>query len=843
MIFLYRKTIEEVVTNYNTNIVEGLTLNQVEKHTKQYGYNKLDDKKNKSIIKIFLSNFLDWLVLILLLAAVVSIIVDPSDYIESLIIMIVLIINALIDTIEQVKTRKSLESLKKLSKSEIVVFREKEKIKINSELLVPGDIISLRKGDVVPADIRLIECNNLEVDESSITGESLGVHKDISLIQNKREIHSQTNMLFSSSNILKGNAKGVVVATGVNSSLGEIAKNLKEENKQSPLQTKLDKLAKVIGVMCIVICIIVFCLEVVNKTSYLSALKSAIALSVAAIPEGLACIVTLILTIGVNKMSKHNVIVKKLDKVETLGSVNIICTDKTGTLTENKMRLEGVYADFYSKVGSLSKESIKCLKWANLAVNKEDIDPTDQSILNESNKLGEIKHKLVKIEPFDSKNKMLKVIVEVDNKKYLVVKGAFDYIVKEAVYKERWYKAHDDLAKQGLRIICVAYKEVSDISFSLNNLKILGILAIKDNLRKNIHKSIQEAKNAKIRTIMITGDHKVTAQAIASEAGILDDYEVITSSELNKLSDDELQKNITKYSVYARMTPLDKLRVVKAWQSKDLVVAMTGDGVNDSIALHQADCGIALGSGCDVSKEASDLIIVDDNYSSIIRGVKEGRCVYDNICKCVKYLLSSNIGEVLAILLVSIFSLTTNINYGVALAPIHLLFVNLITDSLPAFSLGLERADKDIMNKPPKSMKESIITKSLGISICVNGLVIGLATVWAYVIGYTKNPITGMTMAFLTLSLSQLFHSYNCKSDKTVFSVKSFDNIMLNVSFIFGVVISLGVTYLPINTIFKLTPLNISGIISVVMLSTLCIISSEVLKTFKKKITNNLFYF
>lgn len=840
---MYRKTIEEIQEQFCTNKETGLSLEQASSKLKENGYNKIESKKKKNIFLIFFSNFLDWLVIILLLAAVVSVIVDPSDYIESLIILFVLMVNALIDTVEQLKTTKALNALKKLSESNVLILREKKKIEIHSELLVPGDIIFLKKGDVVPADIRILESNNLEVDESSITGESLGVHKDNVLLRKKEDIHSQTNMLFSSSSILKGNCCGIVTATGVNSTLGEIAKNLKEDNNLSPLQIKLDKLAKFIGVMCIGICILVFVLEVFNGTSYLNALKSAIALSVAAIPEGLACIVTLVLTLGVNRMAKQNVIVKKLDKVETLGSVNIICTDKTGTLTENKMRLDGVYTDYYTKVGNLSRESVKCLKWANLAINLDDVDATDKSILNEAEKLGKIKHKLIELIPFDSKSKMLKVIVEIDGKKYLVVKGAFDYIVKHSKYPERWYAAHEELASKGLRVLCVAYKELGSASENLTDVVILGLLAIKDNLRKNIYKSVTEAKKAKIRTIMITGDHKTTARAIAKEAGILESYEVITSEELNKLTDADLETQVTRYSVYARMTPFDKVRVIKAWQKQDLVVAMTGDGVNDSIALHQADCGIALGSGCEVSKEASDLIIIDDEYNSIIKGVKEGRRVYDNICKCVKYLLSSNIGEVLAILLVSICSLSGNINYGVALAPIHLLFVNLITDSLPAFALGLEKSGEDIMNKPPKSMKESIISKRIGIDICLNGLVIGLATIWAYFIGFEINALTGMTMAFLTLSLSQLFHAYNCKSERTIFSKKTFDNKVLNFSFVFGLLISLVIIFAPVNSIFKLTPLSLSQIISVILLSSLCFISSEFLKTFKSKISCNLFYF
>ncbi len=840
---MYRKTIEEITNIYNTSISEGLKDNEIIKKRKEYGLNKIESKKRKNFIVIFLSNFLDWLVIILLLAAVVSVIVDPSDYIESLIILFVLIINASIDTIEQIKTTKALNALKKLSESDVHVIRNNSKQEIHSELLVPGDIIMLKKGDIIPADIRIISSNNLEVDESSITGESLGVPKDDKNINNKREIHSQHNMLFSSSSILKGNCIGIVVATASNSTLGEIAKNLKEDTKQSPLQMKLDKLAKSIGIICILICISVFFLEVLNQTDYLNALKSAIALSVAAIPEGLACIVTLVLTIGVNKMAKENVIVKKLDKVETLGSVNIICTDKTGTLTENKMRLQGVYTDFYSKVDNLSKESLKCLKWANIAINKDDIDQTDTSIINEAKKYQEIEHKIIKLIPFDSKSKMLKVVVLINGKKYLIVKGAFDYIIKHVDYKERWNKAHEELASKGLRMICVAFKEVDNIDTSLQNVQILGLLAIKDNLRKNIQESVKEAKNAKIRTIMITGDHKTTAQAIAKEANILENYETITSEELNKLSDEELQKNITKYSVYARMTPFDKVRVVKAWQKQGLVVAMTGDGVNDSIALHKADCGIALGSGCDVSKEASDLIIVDDEYQSIIKGVKEGRRVFDNIVKCVKYLLSSNIGEVLAIFIVAILSLTSSINYGVTLAPIHLLFINLITDSLPAFALGLEKPNENIMEIAPKKMTDSIINKKVGIEILLNGLVIACATIWAYLIGFEISKITGMTMAFLTLSLSQLIHAYNCKSNKTIFSRKSFNNKVLNISFIFGLAISLLIIFLPVNEIFKLTNLQPRQIITVCMLSSLCIISSEFLKTFKNKKQMTAYYF
>lgn len=836
---MYRKNITEICNEFRSNKTTGLSDEQYIENYKKYGKNEISIEKNKSIVKLFLLNFCDWLVVILLIAALISVLVDPTDYFESLVILFVLVLNATINTTQEMKTAKSLEELKKLTQMKVKVLRNHNHQLVDSTTLVPGDIIFLRKGDILSCDARLIETNNLEVDESAITGESISVYKDSSIITYPCTMSEQKNMLFSSSNIVKGSAKAVVVSTAMNSTIGQLAKNLKEHKILSPLQIKLNQLAKIIGILCIAICAVVFILEVMVSSDYLSALKSAIALSVAAVPEGLTCIVTLILTIGVNRMAKENVVVKKLDKVETLGSVNIICTDKTGTLTENKMKLTSIYTNNLYSVDNLPIDAKRVLYYAKMATNYDDLDPTDNSIITCANKFSVPSYKLLKIIPFDSTSKMLKVVVEINGRKFLIVKGALDYLEKYNKTKtKKWSSANNQLGYDGLRVLALGIKEVSKIDIDITGIEIIGLLGIKDNLRPMIKESVDEAETAGVRTIMITGDHLSTATAIAKEAHILkDNQKAITSQTLNQMTEEQLMSQLHEISVYARMTPFDKLKVIEAWQKENNVVAMTGDGVNDSIALNKSNCGIALGSGCDVSKEAASLIIVDDNYQSIVKGIKHGRCVYDNILKCIKYLLSSNIGEVLAILLVAIISIISSVNYGVTLMPIHLLFINLITDSLPAFALGLEKPSSNIMKLQPKKLTDPVINIKTGLYIAFNGLVIAAITVCAFFIGFEENSIKGMTMAFVTLSLAQLIHAYNCKSTNSIINKHTFNNKTLNLSFLIGVTITLMVVYLPLNSLFKLTILSTKNIITILILILFPIISSEFCKTYKNNIS------
>ena len=865
------KNYQEVLQELETNEDSGLTTANAKERYEKYGANALKEKKHTPFFVKFLLQFKDFLVIILLIAAVVSVLVDRSEWIESVIILIVVLLNSLLGAIQESKAEKSLDALKKLSTPNAKVIRDNIVMVIPSSELVPGDIILIEAGDFIPADARLIEATNLLVDESALTGESVPVQKNNNTLEkNDVSIGDMTNMIFSSTYVTYGKGKAVVVKTGMATEIGKIAEVLMNHDESAtPLQNRLDQIGKTIGIICIIVCVVVLAMELISGTSFIEAFKVAIALTVAAIPEGLATVVTVVLAIGVEKMVKEKAIVKKLPAVETLGCASIICSDKTGTLTQNKMTVTTIYHQKLKDVTDvLTKEEEKTLTYFSLCVDarieekegvkKEIGDPTEIALINACNNYVKTKEFILKNRvkdlPFDSDRKMMSVLYEENGKYILITKGAPDIILEKSVNKLEnlnAFSANEEMAHKALRVLAVAYREFLEMpeDFSPdtmeNNLTFLGLVGMIDPARPEVKDSIAIAKKAGIKTVMITGDHVATAKAIAAELNILGENDLaISSAELHKMSDEELFNNIEKYAVYARVAPEDKVRIVEAWQKKGYVVAMTGDGVNDSPALKKADIGCAMGiTGTDVSKEASDVVLVDDNFQTIVSAVRQGRGIYDNIKKVVKYLLSSNIGEVLTIFLASLISaIFKDINFGIPLLAIHLLWVNLITDTLPAFALGTEDAADDVMLQKPRPKNESFFANGLGITIAWQGVMIGLLALSAYMIGHFAEPNTdlGHTMAFMTLATSQLFHAFNMKSEHSIFNRHLFKNKYLIASFIIGLGLQLLICYIPpIATLFKVVRLEAKYLLICLGLAFSTIIIVEISKLFNTLIEKN----
>ena len=864
---MYQKDYQDVINELNSDMNNGLSELECNKRIEEFGYNELQGKKKQSLFVKFLLQFKDLMIIILIIAGVVSIIIDPHEWIESMIIFVVITINAIIGVVQESKAEKSLEALEKMASPLCKVIREGNTIQIATRMLVPGDIIVIDAGDFIPGDARIIECSNLQVDESALTGESVPVTKEANVITGESiALGDMKNMLFSSTFVTKGRGKAVVCKTGMNTQIGQIAEMLSaSESSTTPLQDKLNQVGKIIGFLCIGICIGVFLLQYfTNGNQALAAFKTAVALAVAAIPEGLATVVTIVLAIGVSTMSKQNAIVKKLPAVETLGSTSIVCSDKTGTLTQNKMTVVEVYRNEIRKEEQLNEEDIDIIKYFALCsdakvtiidgVEKRIGDPTETALIDLNNKYGQDISNIKRLAdvPFDSDRKMMSVICEIEGKILLITKGAPDIIIKNSTKTntsklEHALQINDNMAVRALRVLGIGVKvldklpSVVDESIE-NELTFLGLVGMIDPSRPEVKDAIKIATNAGIRSIMITGDHKVTAMAIAKELGILREGDkALSSDELSELSDEYLEEHIEEYSVYARVAPEDKVRIVTAWQKKGKIVAMTGDGVNDSPALKKADIGCAMGiTGTDVAKEAADMILVDDNFATIISAVKQGRGIYSNVKKCVKYLLSSNIGEVITIVLASILAVVINASFGNPLSPIHLLWINLITDSLPAFGLGMEKPHDNVMNEKPREKNEGFFANKLGVAIILEGLMIGLLTLTSYILGEKVSHEYGQTMAFLTLSGCQLFHAFNVKSRSSVFRKATFNNKTLNMAFIIGFALQFAVMYIPfINTeIFGLVDLDLSHLLMALGLSFLTVIIMEVVKLIKKSLKN-----
>ena len=836
---------DEVRKKLNTDIYKGLTDKEVLKLRKKYGYNKLDEKKKESIFIKFISQFKDFMIIILLIAALVSAIVSyfegTKEYTDSIIIVVIVVINALIGVIQESKAEKSLEALKKLSSPTSKVLRNGKNITIDSTLLVPGDIIELEAGNFVPADCRLISSYNLKIEESALTGETVPVTKDAKVrLPTNIALGDMINMAFSTTIVTNGHAQAIVTETGMNTKVGKIAKMIiTDEAPQTPLQKKLAGIGKSLGIICLVICLAIFIIGLFKGISISEMFMTSVGLAVAAIPEGLPAVVTIMLSIGVTKMSKNNAIIRKLPAVETLGSSSIICSDKTGTLTQNKMKVtkicnykEDITNDIHSQnfnfileLGSMCNDC---------KINGKTVigEPTESAIVNAGLKYGKNKNTLyeqmrrVNEIPFDSERKMMTTIHKIGSKYRIITKGAPDVIIQKCNYiynngstsymnnstQNNILNTNEKMANEALRVIAIAYKDVSSLPNNINSeniekdLVFVGLIGMIDPPRAGVKEAIFTAKKAGIKTVMITGDHILTAKAIAKDLGIYSDGDIaITGNELDKLSDREFQKNIMKYSVFARVSPEHKVKIVKAFQKAGNVVAMTGDGVNDAPALKNADIGVSMGlNGTDVAKNASDMILTDDNFVTIVKAVKEGRHIYDNIKKAVHFLISTNVGEIVTIFLGLLLGLDT------PLLAIHLLWINLVTDSFPAIGLGLEPEEKYIMNRKPKNPKKGLFADGLWFKIFFEGCMIGVLTLLAFYTGSTKYDINvGRTMAFLTLGLTELVHSLNIRSDESLFEVGLLKNKYLIFAFLLGAILQIGVTLIPqIATIFDVMPLS-----------------------------------
>lgn len=857
-----QKKLEELEKDFNSNLQGGLKEKQVLENREKFGVNKLEEKAKTPMILKFLSEFKDPLIIILIVAAIISIIIDPKEWVESLIIMIVVLINAILGLYQENKAEKSLEALQKMTSATCKVYRDNSLQTINTSDLVVGDIIYVEAGDSIPADARIIECSNLKIEEAALTGESVPVNKNALYIETDEiPLGDRKNCLFSSTYVTNGKSTAIVTAVGMNTEIGKIASMLSEQKEElTPLQSKLNKVGSVIGIMCLIICVVVFALEMItinwDWSRFAEAFKIAVSLAVAAIPEGLATVVTIVLSIGVTKMSKQNAIVKKLPAVETLGSCNVICSDKTGTLTQNKMTVTKIYTDSIKEFDNLTDIDKQMILYfaiccdASIKVENGKIirigDPTELALLDLNLIYGKNlnDYKRLLDLPFDSERKLMTTVIKIDNDYIAITKGAPDKVINLCIdndeIKNSALNANKEMASNALRVLALGIKKfnklptIEELEY---NMEFVGLVGMIDPARPEVKDSIQIATKAGIKTVMITGDHIVTACAIAKELGILKEGDkAITSQELDTLSDEYLAKHIQEYSVFARVAPKDKVRIVEAWQKQDAICAMTGDGVNDAPALKKAEIGCAMGiTGTDVSKEAADMILTDDNFSTIVSAVREGRGIYDNIRKCVKYLLSSNIGEVLTIFIASILGVFGLLHGDDAtpLAAMHLLWINLITDALPAFGIGMEEAEDNIMDQKPRKKKEGFFADGYIWRICVEGVIVGGVTLAAYLFGnlVLHNHAVGQTMAFLTLSTTQLFHAYNVKSHHSVFSAKSYKNRFMNFAFIVGFMLQVVVIYIPgLNDLFEFAPLSLVQFLICMGLSFVMVIIQEIVK-------------
>lgn len=896
----FNKTFKEVEKELETDLEKGLNKEKVEERQEKYGFNELQQVAKKSLFQRFLEQFKDFSIIVLIIAAIVSGIVgvlQGEGITDTIIILIVVIVNAIIGVAQESKAEKSLEALQKLSDHASKVIRNENMEVVPSKELVPGDIVVLDTGDYIPADLRIIEAVNLKTQESSLTGESVPVEKTSEIIEEQEiGIGDRKNMLFSSSLVTYGRGKGIVVETGMTTEVGKIAGMINSTEKQeTPLQQKLDKLGKTLGIAALVICAVIFILGILQGKEIISMFMTAVSLAVAAIPEGLVAVSTIVLAIGVQKMVKKNAIVKRLPAVETLGSATVICSDKTGTLTQNKMTVERIFwNDATREASNISDdeidEELTKLVYANMLCNDTKIssdgtltgDPTETALVDMGFKLNfdpSIYDRMERVEeiPFDSDRKLMTTVNKVGDKYVVYTKGGIDEILKRCTsyeiggqiseelesYINKIRQENEKMAQNALRVLGCAYKEIDHIPTKEemktieNDLIFIGMVGMIDPPREEAKLAVEKCKTAGIKTVMITGDHKITATAIAKKLGILEnDDEAITGLELEQMTDEELEKNVRHYSVYARVSPEHKVRIVKAWQKNGEVVAMTGDGVNDSPALKKADIGCAMGIvGTDVAKEAADVILTDDNFATVVSAVEEGRKIYDNILKVIQFLLSSNIGEVVvlffATLLTPLFSKwfgITDINGLEILLPIHILWINLVTDSLPALALAFDPANSDIMQRKPIKPGKGIFTKGMTWRVVYQGIMIGGLTLAAFMIGLatTKEPIgtltldqskieVGQTMAFVTLALSELVHVFNVRDNKkSIFKTGIFNNMKLIGAIIISAVLMFVILLIPgLREIFSIPVLPKENIIELICLVLAPIVIVEIFKLLK----------
>lgn len=845
-----------------------LTSEQARQNQEKYGLNELEEGQKKSIPQIFLEQFKDFLVIILIVAAVVSGFLGEAE--SAAVIFIVITINAILGTVQTVKAEQSLSSLKQLSAPEAKVMRDGRLIQIPAREVTVGDEVIIEAGDMIPADGKLMTCASLKADESALTGESLSVEKSLDEVPEGAALGDQTNRVFSGSFATYGRASFEVSAIGMQTEVGKIAGLLKSaSDKQTPLQRNLDDFGKKLSIIIIIFCAILLGVSMLRGDSFVNAFLFAVALAVAAIPEALSSIVTIVLSFGTQKMAREHAIIRKLQAVEGLGSVSVICSDKTGTLTQNKMTVENYYvdgrdaaADSISLDDPAQRELLQFSMLCNDSSNKngqEIGDPTETALINLGSRLG-LEPESVRSDyprlsevPFDSDRKLMSTEHYIDGGYVMIVKGAVDVLLDRVhrIKENGKIRSITDAdrkavelqnqrySENGLRVLAFAARRL-DAEKELStadedDLAFIGLVAMMDPPREESRLAVAECISAGIKPVMITGDHKVTASAIAKRIGILQDAsEACEGAVIEDMSDEELREFVPGISVYARVSPEHKIRIVRAWQDRGNIVAMTGDGVNDAPALKQADIGVAMGiTGSEVSKDAAAMVLTDDNFATIVKAVENGRNIYQNIKNSIQFLLSGNFGAILAVLYASLAALP------VPLAPVHLLFINLLTDSLPAIALGLEPHNKDVMKDKPRAMNESILTKPFLISIGTEGLCIGIMTMIAFMIGYHgENALLGSTMAFGTLCSSRLVHGFNCKSARPViFTNRFFNNIYLIGAFALGILLITAVLVIPaLHGLFQVQTLNITQLLTVYGLALLNLPVIQLMKLVRSKI-------
>ena len=821
---------------------QGLSQQEAEERLQRFGPNQLQEKKKKTTFQRFLDQFKDMMIIILLIAAAISFGIalyegETKGFAEPILILMIVLLNAIMGAMQEAKAEKALEALKSLSAPHARAFRDGQQKMLEAAELVPGDIIVLEAGDFVPADARLLESSSLKSEESALTGESVPVEKDATLsIPLEAPLGDRLNMVYSGCSISYGTALALVTETGMETQMGKIATLLDaEEDGETPLQQKLTRLGKNLGVLALAACAIIFGIGVIDKIPLMEIFMTSVSLAVSAIPEGLPAVVTIVLSLGVQRMVKKNAVIRKLPAVETLGSASVICSDKTGTLTMNQMTLVKGYVDeaeLESLDGEISEELREALGLAALCSNgslrfeDDEVihlgDPTETALVYAAHlhkvpkEEQEKKYPRVHELPFDSDRKLMSTIHQVNDKYFVITKGAFDVMEKIASSSdiERARRMNEEMSKQALRVLALGVKELDSLPSEIkmeeieSNLKLVALLGMIDPPREEAKEAVALCTHAGIKPVMITGDHVLTAQAIATDLGIFREGDMsITGTELDRMSENELDEKISHISVYARVSPENKIRIVKAWQKRGDVVAMTGDGVNDAPALKAADIGCAMGiTGTDVAKNAADMTLTDDNFATIVEAVEEGRGIYANIRKVVGFLLGCNIGEVLTVFIAMLIWRNT------PLLSMHLLWINLVTDGLPALALGVEPVEKDVMDRKPISKDESIFARGLGVRVMLQGAMFAVLTLIAYYLGKTGTGTIegGRTMAFIVLAMSQVVHSYNMRSDHSLFSIGFFTNSKLTLATFISTVLILLVLFTPLHTAFKLMLLPVN---------------------------------
>ena len=837
----HSSSVEEIAKNLKTNINIGLSDDEAQKRFERYGPNNLKEKKKESIFVKFIKQFNDFMIITLIIAAIISAVVSKlngeADYIDSIIIVAIVIFNAIMGLVQEQKAEKSLEALKKMSAPNAKVRRNGRVQEIDTTMVVPGDIVILEAGNYVPADCRLINSYNLKIEESALTGETIPSLKDSSkILKENTAMGDLCNMVFATTIVVNGHGEAIVVETGMNTRVGKIAGMIiEDESPETPIQKKLAEVGKILAIACIIICILIFVIGIFKKIPIIEMFMTSVGLAVAAIPEGLPAIVTIMLSIGVTKMAKKNSIIRKLPAVETLGSSSVICSDKTGTLTQNKMTVTEI-RNCFGRANSNERKFILELGTMCTDTTEERIngklgfvgEATEVAISNAAMEEGVSKSflydemKRINDIPFDSKRKMMTTIHKYGNGYRIITTGAPDVLLKRCSNcysggqivpifskKDDINEQNNQMAEKALRVIAVAYKDVEKLPEMQDvekDLIFCGLIGMIDPPREGVKEAVRTCRRAGIKTVMITGDHLQTAKAIAKELGILKRGDLAIDGEtLERMSQHELEQNIMDYSVFARVSPEHKVRIVKAFQSTGAVVAMTGDGVNDAPALKNADIGIAMGKGgTDVAKNAADMILLDDNFVTIVEAVKQGRNIYDNIKKAIHFLISTNIGEIVTIF----FGLVLGIKSP--LLAIQLLWINLVTDSLPAIALGLEKEEENIMSRLPRNPKKNLFADGLWWKIIIEGAMLGIFTLLAFSIGNRLYSVeVGRTMAFLTLGILELVHSFNIKSEESIFKIGVLENKYLVGALVLGVILQVIVVVVsPLAQVFSLVPLT-----------------------------------